>query len=394
MKISILHPSWKRPELALQCYEEWIAKAENPDNIEYLLCLSEKDPKLYEYASKFGRRQNLKTEILPDNGLVKQVNHIARLATGDLLIAVSDDFGCEQNWDTALRALLIGKSDFILKTDDGLQPEIITLPIMDKVYYQRFGHIYHPEYNHMYADEELEVVGRLLGRLIKCDLSFPHRHYTTGLLPKDETNIQNDSFFASDRVVFEKRKKKNFDITMLSIIIPTIEKRKHMLREIVSELSSQIKGRAIEIIVVQGEEWTIGYKRNRGLSLAKGKYVCYVDDDDRVSHKYIDLVYEGIMQDVDCCSLVGIITTNGTQEKTFVHSIAHNKYFEEDGIYYRPPNHLNVIRASIAKQFEFQEINFGEDQDWAMRICNSGLLKKEHQIDDILYYYDFILNKK
>jgi hypothetical protein len=62
-------------------------------------------------------------------------------------------------------------------------------------------------------------------------------------------------------------------------------------------------------------------------------------------------------------------------------------------VYYRPPNHLNVIKASIAKQFKFPEKNFGEDMEWSMQIQQSGLLKTEAHIDETLYYYIYKTNK-
>jgi hypothetical protein len=54
---------------------------------------------------------------------------------------------------------------------------------------------------------------------------------------------------------------------------------------------------------------------------------------------------------------------------------------------------LNCIKASIAKQFKFPEINHGEDTQWATQIKESGLLKKEVYIDKILYHYQYVTKK-
>lgn len=209
--ITILHPSYGRPELARKCYDEWMSKAKNLHDVEYVLCLSQRDTTIDQYRVGFsGCKYILVT--LPDNGLVKQVNYAAQHSTGNLLIAVSDDFGCPRDWDEQLLTALDGKQDYIVKTQDGLQPFIITLPIMDRLYYNRFGYIYHPDYFHMWADAELADVGKVLGKTISLDLTFPHRHYSTGKMKKDATNIQNDSHFNNDRIIYEKHKAANWGL--------------------------------------------------------------------------------------------------------------------------------------------------------------------------------------
>jgi glycosyltransferase involved in cell wall biosynthesis len=180
---------------------------------------------------------------------------------------------------------------------------------------------------------------------------------------------------------------------LLSILIPTIEKRHEMLQSLLSDLRKQIGDNEIEIIVCDIKNATIGDKRNRLLNAATGEYLVFIDDDDTISDDYIYCITQALEGSPDCCSLNGIITTNGHNPKRFVHSIKYNSYFEKDNVYYRPPNHLNVIRSVIAKQFTFPTKNFGEDTDWAMQICKSGMLKTEVEITDTLYYYVYLTNK-
>lgn len=185
-----------------------MGKACDTSNIEYILCISTRDD-VESYLEAF-RDVPVQFVFLSDNGLVKQVNEAAKHSKGDLLIAVSDDFGCPDNWDRLLVDALSGKSDYIVKTKDGLQPFIITLPIMDRVYYNRFGYIYHPDYNHMYGDEELADIGKILGKTVTLDLYFPHRHYSTGKMKRDATNVQNDSYYGVDGDTYRRRKENNF----------------------------------------------------------------------------------------------------------------------------------------------------------------------------------------
>lgn len=181
---------------------------------------------------------------------------------------------------------------------------------------------------------------------------------------------------------------------ILSILICSLEERKEYLNRLTEKLKLQNKYEDVEICVyTDNKENSIGTKRNSLLNNAKGKYVCFIDDDDMVSDNYIDLVREGCFTDKDCISLNGVITFDGQNAKQFIHSIKYNSYFEENDIYYRPPNHLNAIKKELVKDIKFEEINYGEDTDWAMKICNLGILKTEHEIQEIIYLYIFNSNK-
>lgn len=177
----------------------------------------------------------------------------------------------------------------------------------------------------------------------------------------------------------------------LSLLICHMPERKKLLERLLACFKVQDCSECE--LLIDPEAGTIGTKRNRLLSEAKGDYVAYVDDDDLVSEDYISLIMEGINRGVDCCSLLGEITTDGKNPLLFEHSIKYKAYAtnsQEKRIRYeRYPNHLNCIKASIAKQLKFPEKNHGEDTDWATQIFKSGLLKTEYQIDKVIYYYDY-----
>lgn len=187
---------------------------------------------------------------------------------------------------------------------------------------------------------------------------------------------------------------------LLSILICTLPKREYMFRELVVFLSSQVidfdEG-AIEILFDDSEVDSIGEKRNRLMGRAKGKWLCAIDDDDKVSSNYIKLLLEATESDCDCASLKGEITIDGGIPEIFEHSIKYNEWKTNpkgsDIRHERFPNHLNLVKASIAKQFQFPEKNFSEDFDWSTELHNSGLLRIEHYIPDVIYFYNFISNK-
>ena len=99
-----------------------------------------------------------------------------------------------------------------MKTQDGGQPWIITLPILDRTYYNRFGWIYNPRFEHLFADTEMSHVADLLGRKIDLPITFRHNHYTSGRSPKDEINEKNDKTWNQGEAVYLEGVRCGFNI--------------------------------------------------------------------------------------------------------------------------------------------------------------------------------------
>jgi len=187
---------------------QWMLHADNPGNIEYILSLDLDDPDRKKY-----RNQDGKILLNSNTSAIAAINYAAYYATGDLLIVVSDDFDCPPHWDTLLLDHLKGKEDFIVKTPDGIQKTLITLPIMDRTYYKRFGYVYYPGYKHMFCDQEMTAVGHMLGRVINIPLLFEHKHYSVGKMKKDAINKKNDATWDQGKRLFHERLKTNFGVT-------------------------------------------------------------------------------------------------------------------------------------------------------------------------------------
>lgn len=204
--LSIIHPS-RRPNEAIQTINRWVDRAKCKGCIEYILSIDSNDPNKEAY-----KHPSVKIVENDNRSAIDAINNAAKICRGSILIVVSDDFDCPKYWDALLRESLNGKSDFIVKTQDGIQKTLITLPIMDRVYYERFGYVYHPDYKHMFCDQEMTAVGHLLGKVITLDLTFPHNHYTIGKSPKDDINRRNDMTWNQGSYVFAQRLRNNFGI--------------------------------------------------------------------------------------------------------------------------------------------------------------------------------------
>lgn len=97
--------------------------------------------------------------------------------------------------------------------DQAAGQALITMAIMGKDYYNRFGYIYNPEYKSLFCDNEQQEVAKRLGRyvFIKKRL-FNHNHPAWGLAQADDLMRHTESFYYEDQATFERRKLVNFGV--------------------------------------------------------------------------------------------------------------------------------------------------------------------------------------
>lgn len=201
-KISVIHPSRSRSSIANKVRTEWLNKADG--DIEYVFSLDNDDIQNTKYDGECIYNNN--------RSAIDAINKGAEYVKGDIFVVVSDDFSCPEHWDTLLLKALEGKEDFCVKTKDNIQPVLMTLPILDRVYYNRFGYIYHPSYIHMSSDVEMTAVAMMLGKAVNVDITFEHKHYSTGKFVKDAISIKNDKTYAQGHQNLKERLRTNFGI--------------------------------------------------------------------------------------------------------------------------------------------------------------------------------------
>jgi GT2 family glycosyltransferase len=147
-------------------------------------------------------------------------------------------------------------------------------------------------------------------------------------------------------------------------------------------------GASVEVLsMADDRQMSIGQKRNMLLTQSVGEYVAFVDDDDMVSPDYVEKVLKALSRNPDCSSLTGQIVFSDGYSRPFVHSLRYDRWIDDhqNKVYYRPPNHLNAVRRSIAVQVGFPSWNSGEDRVFSMGI--KPFLKKEEWIDGVIYNY-------
>jgi hypothetical protein len=223
-QITVIHPSRSRPNLCFKTASLFFENS-SKQNIEYFISLDESDQTINQYIDN--KLDFALIKIGPTNSCIESINFASKETSfQDILVVVSDDFICEKNWDNKIRASIGDRKDFVLKTNDGREGWIVTFPIMDRVYYERFGYVYNPVYKHLFCDTEMTHVADITGKLI-VDMNIKIEHLAKCLTQDDEVNRKNDSTWGQGEPTYLRRVRENFGLNP-SEIIKNVEHTPHL----------------------------------------------------------------------------------------------------------------------------------------------------------------------
>lgn len=182
----------------------------------------------------------------------------------------------------------------------------------------------------------------------------------------------------------------------LSILILTLpSRRKTFLDDLLNNLEAQASSYPeVEILVFyDNKKRTVGQKRDGVLSLAKGDYMAFIDDDDSVAEDYIKSIIDCLNQnpETDCVVFDTICTIDGGGER-------HCKYGTEyeycdrnaDGYWTGKPAHTMVYKRELVQNLSFGDAQVGEDFHWVSQAW--PLITHQSRIDKVLYYYKYNSN--
>ena len=405
MRILLKFPTRSRPQQAMRVIQQYSNMAINPKSIGVAMSCDSDDESMTRtlvrdefdrILGQFGWHQiyygNSKTKIEACNADMEKIEY-----PWDIVVLVSDDMvPIVRGYDDVIRSHMMSSfpdTNGILWFNDGHQGENLnTLSVMGRTMYQSFGYIYHPSYKRFYCDTEFTDLCKTSLRS-KCVYSptciVRHEHPGNGYGGFDSLYQKNQLAWTHDMDNYINRKQYAVDWT---IMIPTIPGREQKLQNLIQSIH-ELRQRvcpALRIAVAVGfdnREVSIGTKRQNMLQAAEGKYVSFVDDDDKVTVHYFEDAAACIAGNFDCMRLRGQIS-----RWTFTHSLA-NKLTDpmaNETTFLRPPNHLNVMKADIAKNIKFRDATNGEDLDWTIKLARTGFLRSEYQSDEsrIHYIYD------
>jgi hypothetical protein len=213
--IALIHPSRGRPDKARQAYYEWLNNAD--EDFQYVISIDTSDITQAKYFRNFQEDTGILQN--PNRSIVDAVNIACEyLKYGgvftDIYVVMSDDFGCPKGWDTIIKQAMPLDRPAVIQVRDTIQDEIVTLPILNRLMYEKLGYVYHPRYFSMFADNDLTECAKIHGELIKLDVVFEHRHYVNGKSAMDDTYKRENSQQAWNvgKKFFEMRKRTGFKL--------------------------------------------------------------------------------------------------------------------------------------------------------------------------------------
>ena len=140
----------------------------------------------------------------------------------------------------------------------------------------------------------------------------------------------------------------------------------------------------------------------RGVEIASGEYICFIDGDDFISHDYLQTLIDAMTEDVDMVCMNCIKYSQDKQSKYTINELSAGVH-EVDGALLR--NIINntlhrgnklignarwskLIRTEIVKEYASycsDEVSFGEDQQLTVGMILG--CRKIRILDEYKYYY-------
>lgn len=172
--------------------------------------------------------------------------------------------------------------------------------------------------------------------------------------------------------------------TRYKTFLPLIQDQ---LYDQLAALSEADQDRVEIIILTDNKKMMLGHKRNTMVDIAQGKYIAFVDDDDRLAPDYLTQLLTATATDADSIVFKAEVSLNGEPAKICDYSKDHRRDYNHKDGYYRIPNHICCIKRSVSLKSSFPNVLYGEDAGYGKVLL--PFLKTEHKINKILYYYDY-----
>lgn len=216
LKILVKFPSRERPVKLVERLKEYKLLADD-ENIQYLITLDADDylSNRIELLNEL-EALNVTAYIGMSRSKVEAINRdMHKAEPWDICVLASDDMHCiVQGWDTIIKKDMLENfpdTDGVLWYWDGdaqTKGKLNTMCIFGRVYYQRFGYIYHPAFKSLWADNLFMEQADLLGRQFKSEqVLFKHVHFTnTRGMQQDRLMLKTQSFYIEDKKTYNKLK--------------------------------------------------------------------------------------------------------------------------------------------------------------------------------------------
>ena len=174
-----------------------------------------------------------------------------------------------------------------------------------------------------------------------------------------------------------------------SILTLTFGKsREQFLQKLLDNLQPQLNSDIQHFIKVFDKKYSIGENKAIMIEEAQGDYINFVDDDDLVAENYASSIYP-LLDGVDYIGFQCNVYSDGVFTLPAYHSLKYGSWYNRPDGYYRDISHLNPMKKSLAIQGRMREggNTLTEDRMWGDNLRNLGVVKTEHYIPRIMYFY-------
>jgi glycosyltransferase involved in cell wall biosynthesis len=176
-----------------------------------------------------------------------------------------------------------------------------------------------------------------------------------------------------------------------SICIPTLASREQKLLGLLQLLLPQAEAckDGVEVIALHNNgERPLADIRQDLLMSARGTYISFVDDDDRVADDFVPVIAAAMAGGkADYVAFQHALYEDGVLQPMTVHTgIQYNGWYDDPPRAVRDVTHINPVRATIARQADFRTAGH-EWEDRAYVSAIRPLLHTQVSIERVMYHY-------
>ncbi len=182
---------------------------------------------------------------------------------------------------------------------------------------------------------------------------------------------------------------------LLSILVPSVFERWPRAVPLAEKLSRLATGKPVEVLwFTDNRQRKLGKKREGLIGLARGRFICHIDDDDMVTDDFVDVILAAITAnpDADVISyqqMVIVAETGATFRVTTGLDLPNEPVRKDDAGNWcditRKPWHWCTWRTELVRQAACQDGNVDEDWFWVQQLL--PLVKREVHLPDVLHKY-------
>lgn len=175
MNLLVKFPTRSRPVKFFEVLDLYHKYLKNPEKTRFAISCDTDDVTMNNPATidRVLSYKNTNIYFSHNKSKIQAINSNTPSNGWDILLLASDDMiPQKEGYDEIIRDNMQKHhpdTDGVLWFPDGYRPDLNTLSIMGKKYYDRFGYIYHPAYFSLWCDNEFQEVAESLGKQTKID---------------------------------------------------------------------------------------------------------------------------------------------------------------------------------------------------------------------------------